>query len=139
MFCHSCFPHTTYQRWIPCRSIPSFGFFLASFLAAPKSTQASSPFGLDFLCHTRSCVYRIFICFVEFDLGLSLHRISTASTVLCHLSQLDKGLLYAMRFPIQHLIACNWLRVPAFPRSNIPICTYLPLGVPLSLYAGRCL
>ena len=47
--------------------------------------------------------------------------------------------IYAMRFPIQHLIACNWLRVPAFPRSNIPICTYLPLGVPLSLYAGRCL
>ena len=55
------------------------------------------------------------------------------------LSQLDKGLLYTMRFPIQHLIACNRLRVPAFPRSNIPICTYLPLGVPLSLRAGRCL
>lgn len=36
--------------------IPSFGFFLASFLAAPKSTQASSPFGLDFLSLTRSCV-----------------------------------------------------------------------------------
>ena len=26
-----------------------------------------------FFCHTRSCVYRIFIRFVEFDLGLSLH------------------------------------------------------------------
>ena len=24
-------------------------------------------------------------------------------------------------------------------KRQIPICTYLPLGVPLSLYAGRCL
>ena len=46
-----------------------------SFLAAPKSTQASSPFGLDFLCHTRSCVCCVFIFFAEFDLWLSLHRL----------------------------------------------------------------
>jgi len=53
--------------------------------------------------------------------------IITASKVLCHLSQLDKGLLYALpHFPNQHFTACNWLHVPAFPRSDIPIYSSCP-------------
>ena len=47
----------------------------ALFPAAPKSTQAPSPFGLDFLCHTRSCVCCVLFFFSEFDLWPSLHRL----------------------------------------------------------------
>lgn len=71
------FLHTACQKYLPCRNTLSCGFFSVyfSFLAAPKSTQASSPFGLDFLCHTRSCVCCVFIFIAEFDLWLSLHRL----------------------------------------------------------------
>lgn len=129
MFCHSCFPHTTYQRWIPCRSIPSFGFFLASFLAAPKSTQASSPFGLDFLSLTRSCVCCILMLL---SLNSTCGLPSTAYFSRFHryyattFTETKNGYCPLTKvFPSTISQPCNRLNVFSFLRSDISIMGHL--------------
>ena len=122
MFCHSCFLHTTYQRRVPCRSIPSFGFFLvSSFLAAPKSTQASAPFGLDFLSLTRSCVCCILMLLsLNSTCGLpSTAYFFTVSQVLRHYFHWNKEWLLPSHegIPIHHLTAlqqAKCFQLPAF-------------------------
>ena len=70
------------QRCFAGRNTPHSGFYfvLVCVFAAPKSTQASAPFGLDFLCHTRSCVYYVF----SFNLFPTWGLLSTALLLLLH-------------------------------------------------------
>ena len=104
-------------------STQSYGFFFVFFslLASSKSTQASSPFGLDFLCHTRSCVSCVVIFITEFDLRLSLHGlIITASQVLCLYSHWNKEWLYHLNrlsHPTFHRLATASM----FPAFHVPI------------------
>ena len=59
----------------------------------------------------------------------------TASQVPCHYSHWDKEWLLPSHegISIQHFTGCNCLRVPSFPRSDIPIMGHLYV-FPLSLY-----
>lgn len=130
---------------IECFAIPAFriqrikdGFhavvfrvsdFPCFFLAAPKSTQASSPFGLDFLSLTRSCVCCILMLL---SLNSTCGLPSTAYFSRFHryyattFTETKNGYCPLTKvFPSTISQPCNRLNVFSFLRSDISIMGHL--------------
>ena len=107
-----------YQEYFAYRNIPYNEFY--GFCAAPKSTQASAPFGLDFLCHTRSCVCCVFSILNSFptwgrpstDLLFPFHQYHAPT-----LTGIKYG--YTGFIRLSRATACNGL-FHTFPAFHVP-------------------
>ena len=122
MFFRLGYQHTDGQTYFAGHSTPYSGFcsVLVCVFAAPKSTQAPTPFGLDFLCHTRSCVCCVFSILNSFP---TWGRPSTDLLFLLHwyhaptLTGIKNGYTGFIRF--SRSTACNSLFY-TFPAFHVP-------------------